>query len=74
MNRELKWSPRGAWKIVAGQDFSSAQHKTASGCVAVLSEYPRFLPGEWSEEGEIRTRENILDDVRAFFKDNPAWK
>jgi hypothetical protein len=63
-NRELRFEPRGAWRIVLGQR-SFAQDSVAPDISGAT------FPGETRLTLQQR---RLLDKVRTFFKDNPTWK
>jgi site-specific DNA recombinase len=63
LNRELKLSPRGAWKTVVNQGLSTPQQKTATPSVAVPAGYSSFFIGEWSQRDASRTPNRVSERI-----------
>jgi len=73
-NRKVGWEPRGAWKLVVNAGRFAQPETRAAAAAARGAGETDHLSNKCCGQDEIRTRRELLESIKAFFKDNPGWE
>ena len=74
LNRELRFDPRGAWKLVAKTGrFAHHEHTAPSSGAVSAGEISLFVSRS-GQNGMTFDREAMFQSIRQWFIEHPGWE